>query len=592
MRRKTTIGRLRKLVLASMACLLFAVLAPLYFADRRPDEPFAISSVIASPRDMHSLSAPVRLSDAPDLTFNRGVVYAYSASSTGPGTANGSFVLDGAVFTLNAAGLRARATQAGASLTNGSDLGPAAPLIQQIAALGFDLITIRRGMLHVMAADGTILETISDIQAEVTGRRKGLIAGRGSFILRGQRLAFDATIGQSPDKRAPLRWPVKASLKGNLLEASIDGHADLADDLQLSGAVDMSTPSLRKTGRWFGLPLHTTEGFNATTVKGQLNWARQQLAFEKAKVSVDGNEANGRLTLNLAGERPLIDATLDFTALNLTPYVEAARVQFLGFDLPATSWSSFDLSLPMIRHVDADLRVSARKLALRGYTFGQAGATITAQAGKLQADLTELELNSGNATAQVMAIMSEAMPRYALRGKIENVDAGSMTALWLGAPALSGRATLSVDLTSTGYSPTEIIKRLSGKSGLTVADGRLAVDLKALRGSAKTGEAPGWRKFAKSQTGIDQLEARALIIDGVAFADTLQARSGTTGLAATGRFGLADGNMDLRLTVKPNVPADRPLQAADMAGGEVISLRGPWQEPFVRLEEEAAIAPR
>jgi hypothetical protein len=29
-----------------------------------------------------------------------------------------------------------------------------------------------------------------------------------------------------------------------------------------------------------------------------------------------------------------------------------------------------------------------------------------------------------------------------------------------------------------------------------------------------------------------------------------------------------------------------------MAGGEVISLRGPWQEPFVRLEEEAAIAPR
>ena len=337
--------------------------------------------------------------------------------------------------------------------------------------------------------------------------------------------------------------------------------------------------------------MHTTEGFNATTVKGQLNWARQQLAFEKAKVTVDGNEANGRLTLNLAGERPLIDATLDFTALNLAPYVEAARVQFLGFDLPATSWSSFDLSLPMIRHVDADLRVSARKLALRGYTFGQAGATITAQGGKLQADLTELELNSGNATAQVMAIMSEAMPRYALRGKIENVDAGSMTALWFGAAALSGRATLSVDLTSTGYSPTEIIKRLSGKSGLTVADGRLAVDLKALRGSAKAGEAPGWRKFAKSQTGIDQLEARALIIDGVAFADTLQARSGTTGLAATGRFGLADGNMDLRLIVKPNLPADRPLQAADMTGGEVISLRGPWQEPFVRLEEES-IPPR
>ena len=40
--------------------------------------------------------------------------------------------------------------------------------------------------------------------------------------------------------------------------------------------------------------------------------------------------------------------------------------------------------------------------------------------------------------------------------------------------------------------------------------------------------------------------------------------------------------------MKSNVPTDRPLQAADMSGGEVISLRGPWQEPFVRLEEEAA----
>lgn len=285
----------------------------------------------------------------------------------------------------------------------------------------------------------------------------------------------------------------------------------------------------------------------------------------------------------------MIDATLDFSALNLTPYVEAARVQFLGFDLPATSWSSFDFSLPMIRYVDADLRVSARKLALRGHTFGQAGATITAQAGKLQADLTELELSSGNATAQVMAIMSEAMPRYALRGKIENVDAGSMTALWLGTPGLSGRATLTVDVTSTGYSPTEIVKRMSGKSGLTVADGRLAVDLKALRAAAKVGEAPGWRKLAKSHLGIDQLEARALIIDGVAFGDVMQARSSNIGLAAAGRFGLADGNMDLRLTVKSNVPTDRPLQAADMSGGEVISMRGPWQEPFVRLEEEATL---
>jgi AsmA protein len=497
------------------------------------------------------------------------------------------------VFTLNAGGLRAALSQAGAA-QGGTDLGPAAPLIEKIAALGFDLMTIRRGTLHIAASDGTILETITDIQAEVTGRRKGQIAGRGSLVVRGQRLAFDATLGQPSDKRLPLRWPFKASVKGTLIEASFDGHADVADDLQLSGAAEIFTSSLRRAGRWFGLPLQTTEGFNATSIKGHLNWARQLIAFEKAKVSVDGNEANGRLALNHASERPLVDATLDFTSLDLTPYFEAARVQFFGFDLPATSWSSFDISLPMIRHVDADLRVSARKLLLKGYTLGQAGATITAQAGKLQADLTELELNSGNATAQITAIMTEAMPRYALRGKVENIDAGAATSLWLGAPALAGRATVTADLTSTGYSPTDVIKRLSGKASMMVADGgRLTIDLKALRDAAKTGAAPGWGKLAKSQIGVDHLEARALIIDGVAFAEALQARSGSTGLAASGRFGMVDGNMDLRVTLKPGVPTDRPLQPADLMGGEIINVRGPWQDPTVRDEDtDPAMPPR
>lgn len=592
MRRKTVIGRLRKLGLAILACMLFAVLAPLYFADRRPDEPFAISAVLASPRDMHVLSVPTRLSEAPDLTLVRGVVYSYGTGNTAaPGTEGGSIVLEGPVFTLNAGGLRAAAALQGESVS-GAELGPLTPLMQQILSLGFELITIRRGTLHITGADGTVLESLTDVQAEVTGRRKGQVAGRGTFVVRGQKLAFDATLGQPADKKLPLRWPVKASLKAPLLDARFDGSADVGDDLQLSGQAEISTPSLRRAGRWFGLPLHVTEGFNATVVKGQLSWARQVLAFEKAKVSVDGNEANGRLSLSVGGERPLVDATLDFSALNLTPYVEAARQQFLGFDLSSTPWFSFDLSLPMIRHVDADLRISARKLTLREYAFGQAGATITSQAGKLQADLTELELNPGNATAQVTVIMSEAMPRYALRGKIENFDAGAVSTWWFGTGGLSGRTTLTADLTTTGYSPTELMKRLSGKSSVAMTDARMAVDIKALRGSARSGGTVAWGNLTKGQIGIEQLEGRALIIDGVAFADMVHARSGGLGLAAAGRFGLSDGNMDLRVTLKSNVPTDRPLQPADLTGGEVISLRGPAKEPQLRLEEEAVPLPR
>jgi hypothetical protein len=197
-------------------------------------------------------------------------------------------------------------------------------------------------------------------------------------------------------------------------------------------------------------------------------------------------------------------------------------------------------------------------------------------------------VGSGTATAQVTAIMSEAVPRYALRAKLENFDAAATTGQWLGLPGLSGRATLVADLTSVGYSPGEVIRRLSGKTMLTIADGgRMALDLKALRGAAGAGLAAEWGKIAKAPMPLDQLEARALIIDGVAFADVMQARSGTTGLGASGRLGLDDGNMEMRLIVKQNVPTDRPIAAADMVGGDVIYLRGPWQEPVVRADDDA-----
>jgi AsmA-like C-terminal region len=586
MRRKTMVVRLRKLGLGFLACSLFAAL-PMYFTDRRSDERFVISSVIASPRDAFWLAAPVKLSNAPDLTLTRGVLYDYGPSASGGSMSH--IVLDAPVLTLDVSGVRASAAMTPAGAPVVADPGLLSPLIRQLAALGFDQVTIRRGTLNVAMADGTV-ETLSDIQAELR-QRKGQIETQGSFVLRGQRLAFTATLGQPPDRKAPQRWPLQASFSGKLIQGTFTGHADLNDDLRLSGEADFSTPSLRRIAGWFGIPLQTTQGFNAATIKGELAWARRSLAFEKAQVTVDSNEANGRLVLNLAGERPLIDATLDFSRLELAPYVEAARPQFLGFDLPGMPWASFDISLPLIRYLDADLRISTRKVALMGYAFGQGAATITAQGGKLRADVTELELNSGTLSAQVTANMSEVVPTFALRAKIENIETGPTSALLLGTTALAGRASLSADLKSSGYSLSDVVRRLAGTTRLAMPEGgRLALDLKALREGAKAGS-HGWRTLAKSHISVDRLQAQARFVDGVAHLDAVEARSGALALTASGRLGLDDASVDLRLTLKPDAPADLPPKPGDITSNETVSLRGPWRDPVLRNEQADPAAP-
>ena len=424
--------------------------------------------------------------------------------------------------------------------------GTVAPLlVDQLLAMGFDTLTVRQGTLHVTTADGTS-ETLSDIQAELTGRRKGQIAAKGSFTFRGQRLAFDGALTPPAEKPTQARWPTKLTLKGDLLEASFDGQLDVAEDLQLSGQVELASPSLRRVARWFGVAVPIADGLNAVSVKGQVNWARRAFAVEDAKVVIDGNEAAGALVLNVAGERPLIDATLAFHALDLTPYAEAARSQSFLFDRQTATWSLFDLSFPLIRHVDADLRISAPKVAVKGFGLGRGAATIAVRSGKLLADIAELDLFGGKASAQITANANEIVPHYTLRGRIENFDAGPAGAALFGSPVLTGRSTLSVDIDGAGQTPAEVVRRLSGKANLTMPEGgRVAMDMKALRTAAKANGPPGWGLLAKGQTVLELVEARAFIRNGVLSTEMVQARSGAGGIAASGRVDLAERTLDL-----------------------------------------------
>jgi AsmA protein len=580
MRRSKLISRLTTFILATVICLLLAVVGPMLLNQRTTDEPFAGYALMASPRDLHVVTSPIRLSAVPDLTLNRGALYADGNAAEGLPISR--FVLDGPVFYLNASGLRSNASSFDG--VPGADAAGVAPLVEQLTAMGFEGLTVRRGTLYVTTADGS-LETISDIQAELTGWRKGQIVARGSFTVRGQRLAFDSTLAPAADKRAPPRWPLKASLKGDLLEASFEGHLDVSENLQLSGQTEMATPSLRRAARWFGVPVPSAEGLNAATIKGQVSWARRILAIEKAKITIDGNEAAGTLALNLAGDRPLFDGTLAFSALDLTPYFEAVRAQSFVFDRQTASWSVYDLTFPVIKHVDADLRISAPKVALKGYGFGRGAATISMRSGKLLADIAELELHSGTASAQITTNTNELVPNYTLRGKIENFEAGHAGTALLGSALLSGRSTLSVDISSDGQTPAEVLRKLSGKATLIMGEGgRLALDLKALR-AAQAGAPPGWGALAKGQTALDQVEARAVIQDGVVIGDTVLARSGTFGISASGRIDLVEGTLDVRLAMKANVAAGRPLKPEEMSGAQAVTVHGSWFEPFVRPEE-------
>ena len=576
MRRTSVISRLRTLVLATLACLLLALIAPLFIATRAVDEPFAGYSVLASPRDLHVITKPARLSVTPDLTLSRGVLYADGNAALG--TPISRFVLDGPVFYLNASGLSAATAGFGSEVV-GSE-GAIAPLLDQFMSMGFDTLTIRRGTLYIMTADGAA-ETIADIQAEISGSRKGQVSSKGSFLLRGQRLAFDATLVLPADKQAGQIWLSKLVLKGPLVDATFEGTIDVAGDLKVSGHAELMTASLRKIVRWFGMPVPLAEGLNAVSLKGQLNWARGTVAVEKAKVVVDGSEATGTLAFAYGGERPAIDGTLAFNTLELAPYFEALRSQSYVFDRHTWSWAAFDFSFPILSYFDADLRLSAASLGFKGNAVGRGAASIAARSGKLIANIVELELPTGTASGRLTADVKEFPPRYGLHAKIENFEPGPASAMLTGLPMLSGRSLLKVELKTAGQTPAEVLRALSGKVAITLAEsGKLGLDVRAIRSGAEG--TPSASQLVKSATSVDALEARANVVDGLLVAEHVQARAGGLNISASGSANLLDHTLDLRVSVQPAPAADKSVPATEASVG--LSISGPWAEPSVRRE--------
>jgi hypothetical protein len=113
-----------------------------------------------------------------------------------------------------------------------------------------------------------------------------------------------------------------------------------------------------------------------------------------------------------------------------------------------------------------------------------------------------------------------------------------------------------------------------------LSDGRAGFDVKAL--GASPGAERGQDTKTRVSTAVEKLEARALLIDGVAFADSVSARAGGKEVAAFGRVGLADGYMEVRVVVtdaQPAPPDSRP------AAPQSLTVRGPWHAPVIRVEE-------
>ena len=512
-----------------------------------------------------SIGAPIRISERIPLTIDSGIVSGIERHFDTDRRDPSSISIDLASLTLDLS----KGREVGHSLAT-----PDAPpsIAPQIAGFASGALRLTRASLTVVGPRRKSTE-IQDINATLAVTRKGSYKLTGTGVANGERIAIDALWSDAAASRDDVaQVPIKLSVRGALFDASLDGLFRTDDRPSFAGDAEFKVADLRQLVKWLALGRGVSEQLRSVAVSGLLEWNAAQMSFTRANVGVNGHQATGALTIKHSGERLSMDGTLGFQELDLGRQPPA-----LPSGAPTRGADPHILTV-----IDADLRLSATKVRIPGMDMGRAAVSIALNKGRLQADIAELEIESGVAGGQFAVDLNQASPRAELKAKLRGVDVGRVLSEPLRRNPILGQANLSFEGTLGGRTWSEGLASLAGRGHFELAEaGRLGLDLAALVHAAKANPAVGWSAAGKGSTSVDALTGRFRVLNGALTIESVQARSGTSILVGSGRLDVPGRLMDMIVASGTGSTGETILSAH-----ELLVFSGTWDKPSISLRRE------
>jgi hypothetical protein len=396
MRRSLVTRRLSAALLMLVSALLFVAVAPLVWDAGPGDTGRSVLGVQALQADTLVVEQPVRLSQTPALVLVSGIV-AHGNGLTGlPPRTGGGVVLTSAVIELDLSGDEPTASVAGGTLR-----GLLSPIIEHLAALSVEQISLRKSLLRLRLARGQTLE-LNDIDAMLATRNGRLTSASGRLSYLGEVYTFETQLGAPIERPADADVPagVRRTLQLKVfapnLAVSFDGHAEGADGLGgLRGTADVRSIEVGKLFAALGYRwsdgVASPEMRTEVRVKGPVRWAASTISFGRSEISLGDQIGVGALTVSIPDSRPRIEATLAFPALDAAQLLSNERS---ATGVARAPWRSIETSFPFIKRLDMELRLSVARLQWNGAPIGKGAITLSASGGKLHGDIADLQLEN------------------------------------------------------------------------------------------------------------------------------------------------------------------------------------------------------
>lgn len=579
--------------LGVLCVTLLAMARPFFVPHETTEAVLNGSTVMAADRYHFKITSPVALFNSSYVVVEAGTV-GLDKRSREAAQARGS--MDEVV-----AGGDAELTLADARITlnlktpeapfEGTAASLLAPLAEALAGEKFSSLAIANSTIEVNAGQDSV-EVLRDVEAHLNFADKEHLAVSGTFWLRGRKLEFNTAVDLGTAARSERRLPVQAKISGNLIEANLRGHLSAGNRARLIAPnSELKLTDLGEAARWLGLGWPARSAIQAFSGVGLIDWSAGILGFQDAVFRFDGNRATGAMTFNYQSPRPQVDSTLAFDRLDLTgllaPDTGQSESLIETTVRHSANWLPLKLGLggeglaiPLLREVDADLRLSAESVQIGSLALGRSAAVVSLSDGKMQADLAELEFEGGgHGTVQFNLDSNVALPELGVRGRLQGFEIGNLTTALFGEPVLSGRGDVVIDVKAEGERYSDLIGSMSGRVEIRIPDSAaLTIDLTKLIAQHSAGSTIGWEASA-GLTTLSEFDIRLSIADGLARAETFSAKAGPQRLLGSGAIDVSAKSLDASLWIG----VDKSAAGGETPIGDLVHFQGDWHAPGISV---------
>jgi AsmA protein len=400
----------------------------------------------------------------------------------------------------------------------------------------------------------------------------------GRLVWHDEPIEASLTLGDFLAALNGERSGVKLRLSGAPVKVAFDGAASNQPTLKVDGTLSVESSSLRDALRWTHASDPPFGGFGRFALRAQSSIAGGMVSLSGVNVELDGNMAEGVITLST--DRRTVQGTLAADALDLTPYVSGVHLLAAN----ERTWDRLPIALDGLADFDLDLRLSAASVKIATAQLGRTAVAANMRNGKLDVTIGESQAFGGIAKGSVGLASANGGVAVTSRVQFVEVDLENCLGQVFGIRKLQGRGNLTLNIEGSGSSVLAVTNTLNGTASLTAHGGSLAgINVEQLLRRLERRPLSGNGDFRSGRTPFDQFALNLKIDQGEVSVEDMHVTGPAVRLAVGGQVSVPTRDLDLK-------------GVATLVSGETANefdlpfvIQGQWDDPIMLPDAQSLI---